>query len=204
MHDGGAISPFSTPAVEYDLANGEPTECLYYEDEGHQFAVVRFRNRPAWVCDLSYGGIWHERATGSGAWRVQHSTYCYGAWRVGGQGGDVFRLTRNNEDVAGPLVRVAVSLPAFQGPLFTAAKVEVFGNFGVHDFGRDPEMMVRFSKDNGKTWGRERVRGLGGLGEYETRVNLKALGQFRSMTAEITITDPVDVRLLSSAMVEAV
>jgi hypothetical protein len=199
MHDGGEASPFSTPAVEYDIANGEPTECLYYEDEGHQFAVLRFRNRPAWVCDLSYGGAWHERASGDGPWSVQHSTFAYGAWRAGGQGGVVYRLKRNNEDAGGVLRRVAVSVPAHEGPLFTVALLEFFGDFGENPLPREPAMVLELSKDNGKTWGRERDRGLGGLGEYETRVNFKALGQFRSMVARVTITDPVDVRLLTTA-----
>lgn len=205
LMDGGTMTPFSTPAVEYDLKHGEATDCLYYEDEGHQFAVIRFRNRPAWVCDLSYGGLWHERASGLGAWSVQKAALAYGQWRIGGQGSAIWRVMRRNEDADGPLIRRAISQTAYQaGQPFTVAKVELFGNVGQREVNRVPVVATRFSRDHGATWGEERRRSFGAIGQYDRRMTWRALGQFRQFNMEVTMTDPVEMTLLSAASVGVV
>jgi hypothetical protein len=202
LTDGGSFQAISTPAVEHDIARGTATNCFFYSDEGHQFAVIRFSDRPAWACDLAFGAAWHERATGTGPWNVQQSAFAHGAWRVGGQGGGIHTLTRNSTDVSGPLIREATSLTAYEGRAFTLSRLELFGAMG--EYAVEPQLSLWLSPDNGNTWGKERTRGLGGLGEYQTRVNFKALGQFRQVTARVRVTAPYDVRLLSAANVEAV
>lgn len=200
---GGSETDISTPAVIAAIETGNVSDCFYYEQAGHGFCVIRFHDRPAWVCDITQNMMWHERATGEGAWDAMKCAYFNGSWHVGGQGGFVHRLAPVFADDGAPMLRRAVSLTAANGgQQFTAAKLEFFGNVGEVNIGREPEMMMRLSGDNGKTWGRIRSRGLGGLGEYETRVTFRALGQFRQMTAEITITDPADIRLLSGAEVD--
>lgn len=67
---------------------------------------------------------------------------------------------------------------------------------------RPSRMWARFSKDQGHTWTRPKVRDIGKVGQYQARSVFNALGQFRNFTAEINLTDPVDVPLLSEANVE--
>lgn len=59
--------------------------------------------------------------------------------------------------------------------------------------GSDPQVVLRVSKDNGRTWGPERWRPLGKIGEYLTRVTWNRLGAAFDWLFEITITDPVKV-----------
>lgn len=67
---------------------------------------------------------------------------------------------------------------------------------------RAPEFMIRLSKDRGQTWGKERWRDTGEAGDYDRLVTLRALGQFRRATMELTMTDPVDVPMTATAFVE--
>lgn len=59
----------------------------------------------------------------------------------------------------------------------------------------------RFSKDGGHTFGLPKVRNIGRVGQYRAEAKWHALGQFQDMVAELSLTDPVDVPLLSDAYV---
>jgi hypothetical protein len=197
------LRPVSRIPIEVAIKRGDATHCLYYEDEGHKFCAVRFRNRPAWVYDLSTG-LWHERATGEGAWETTHTAFAYGAWRAGGVTGSIHEMLRNNRDVTGPLVRRAVSLTLQgAGNRFRVPRVEFMGRVGRSDIGRDAKMVLRVSRDGGNTWGAERMRSMGDLGEYDKRMVFRNLGQARALVAELRISDPADLTLLSAANVEA-
>lgn len=68
---------------------------------------------------------------------------------------------------------------------------------------RPGRLWARISRDGGHTYGLPKVKPIGQRGQYTARARWRALGQFQtSMTAEINITDPVDVPLLSEANVE--
>jgi hypothetical protein len=65
----------------------------------------------------------------------------------------------------------------------------------------DPQLMLRYSNDNGHTWGEEKLRSLGAIGEYGKRVQYgpsgcTKLGQGRVW--ELSITDPVEVSLFGA------
>lgn len=198
---GAQLRPVSTPAVETAIQQGTPTHCFYYTDEGHEFCVVRFRDRPAWVFDIATG-LWHERATGTGAWRATGAVKAYGAWRAGDDLGRVATLGRLNRDVNEPLVREATSRTLYAGPRFRVPSVEFYGRVGRSALTRPAKMMVRFSRDGGLTWGAEREVSMGRQGHYEQRMVLRSVGQCRSLTARVRITDPADLTLLSVANVE--
>ena len=199
---GAQLQPVSRTPVEYAIAAEAPTHCFYYEHEGHKFCVVRFRNRPAWVLDIATG-MWHERASGEGAWLATSAVRYAGAWRVGLDGGRVDTLVRAGSDADGPLVRQAVSRTLFlTGERFRVSRVELFGRIGRSDLGRPAQLMVQFSRDGGETWGFEQWRSMGDLGAYEARMVLRALGQCRSLTARLRVTDPADLSLWSAAAVE--
>lgn len=61
--------------------------------------------------------------------------------------------------------------------------------------GFDPQMMIRFSRDGGMTWGPELLRSIGKTGEYETRVLVNRLPMARKFVPEISGSDPVPVRI---------
>ena len=64
--------------------------------------------------------------------------------------------------------------------------------------GSNPQVMLQLSKDGGKTFGNERWRSLGKIGEYSTRVEWRRNGDARRITAKIRITDPVRRTILGA------
>ena len=60
--------------------------------------------------------------------------------------------------------------------------------------GVNPQLMMRISKDGGKTWGNERWADIGVAGDYKAKAKFRRLGRTDpSWTFEFTVTDPVDV-----------
>ena len=201
---GAGMQPVSTPAVESDIAAGAGVNCFYYEAFGHKFCVIQFSDRAAWVYDISTGE-WHNRASGEeyGAWPVITSVKAFGHWHVGGNTGQILRLSESNTDHDGPLYRRAVSRTFRPGQLFKVPRLEFFGVMGGPNVSaREPEMMLRMSRDTAKTWGNEHWRSFGASGKYETRAVYRNLGQFRSVTAEITITDATNLPISAKALLE--
>ena len=68
---------------------------------------------------------------------------------------------------------------------------------------RPPALFIKTSKDGGKTWGNEKWRNFGALGDYDARLVWRSLGSARQFTVEVTISDPVELPIKSRALVEA-
>lgn len=199
IQSGGQLQPVSIPAVETAIKTQRPRDCFTYDDEGHTFCVVTFRDGPAWVYDISTGE-WHERAegVGLGPWSATCSAYAYGSWIVGRHGGKLSKLARTNTDDGGPLAREV-----------TGRTLRADGQrFIVHEF----EPMIRqgfsagnivltVSRDAGVTWGAEKLREVGPVGKYGRIVNWRGLGQFRQFTPRLRCTDPAEINIGSGARV---
>ena len=67
--------------------------------------------------------------------------------------------------------------------------------------GEDPQIMLRISRNSGKTWGVEKMASAGAMGAYQTRVFWQRLGRFRDGLGvlEITVSDPVPFRVVGAA-----
>jgi hypothetical protein len=66
---------------------------------------------------------------------------------------------------------------------------------------RPGRLWLRVSKDGGHTFGLPKLRDIGKVGQYGARCRFTAMGQFRNFVAEVNLTDPYDVPLLSEANV---
>jgi hypothetical protein len=81
------------------------------------------------------------------------------------------------------------------GNKFTIASVFLDMETGVglqSGQGSNPTMVMRVSKDGGRTWGYERYASMGVVGQYRApRVIYRRLGTARSFVFEFTMTDPV-------------
>jgi hypothetical protein len=202
---GGTMQPISTRGVETAIAQSTPTNCFFHEDEGHKICTIRFKDRPAWCFDIS-NNEWHERSEGGdfGAWTATASAKAGKYHFVGSNSGQIRRLERSNRDANKPLFRRAVSTTLEnEGQRFSINRLQmqIASGTAAAD-GRAPEMMLRMSKDRGQTWGKERWRDTGALGDYDKLLTLRALGQFRRATLEATMSDPADVPMESTAFLE--
>lgn len=193
---GGAASIAANPSVVTAISQGQPDRCFFYEDEGQKICVIKFLDRPAWCYDLATQE-WHERAEGElfSPWSAVSAARAYGESFVGTQLGGIYKMTRTNEDATGPLLRRIVTRTIENdGNSFTLDLVQLKARMGMSDLGRDAQVMIRTSRDEGETWSRERWRSLGRLGQYRTKAKLHSLGWFKdTANLEFTISDPAEI-----------
>lgn len=62
--------------------------------------------------------------------------------------------------------------------------------------GENPQIMLAYSKDRGRTWSSERWRPFGRIGEYRARVDWNRFGQSDHWTFKLRETDPVHFCIL--------
>ncbi len=61
---------------------------------------------------------------------------------------------------------------------------------------RNPQLVVRMSRDYGHTWGNPRYMDCGAPGEFKKRAIIRRLGRARDMVFEISTTDPIPWRIV--------
>lgn len=224
----GGVKPISTPPVEIALTENVAETLFYYEQRGHGFICLTFRDAPAWCYDIATGE-WHERDENGAGWSARQSVKIGGQWYVGTHLGRVSVLHERCLDNGNPLVRRAVSLPVAPGKPFSIARIAAFPRVGVFkqndtDFVLDDGdsfltdddfrglgwaasddmamIMLRTTRD-GVVFGPEKTRDLGQIGQHGRQVTWRNLGQFRRMCAvEITQSSTMEVPILSALEVE--
>lgn len=196
--------PLVHPGVETAIRDGEIDRCFYYEDAHHRFACIRFKDRPAWCFDIATGE-WHERSSGVtyGAWEVLDTAYAYGHWFAASNSGQIYKMSRTGDDAGRVLRREITTLPAyFAGEVFRIKEIEVLGEFGVHDVGREARIMLRTSSDGGHTWAPPKDKRVGVPGTFRRRAVWKNMGMHRQLALQIAMTDPGDFALYSEGNIE--
>ena len=63
---------------------------------------------------------------------------------------------------------------------------------------REPQIMLRISRDGAHTFGQTHVANFGMAGNYLRRANFKRLGRARDFVPEITCSDPVPWRFVDA------
>ena len=197
LSNGSQVQPISTPAVNAALERSTPTHCLSYEYEGHIFCAIRFSDREAWVYDIATGE-WHERATGQDdPWQITTTAQAYGEWFGGDNTGNVYRFGATGTDTGLDMIRTAISNEVYnEGRLFRVPLVEFNLRTGQGAIGEvEPKAMISFSDDGGLTFGRERTRDLGGVGEFDQLIRVRSVGSQRRLCCKVAISDPRDLTM---------
>ncbi len=165
--------------------------------------MIRFSDRPAWVYDLTTQ-LWHRRQSGveREAWGVQRMATAYGMWLGVDDFGAILELERSNTDRGMPLKRIMRGKPIYMdGRKFSVAEFEALCSVGESDLGRDAEIMLRWSRNGGKTWEGTQTGSLGDLGDYDVTVSFYGLGRGESFTPELSCTEESDIVFYSDANV---
>jgi hypothetical protein len=206
---GGAPKRISTPAIEYAIAQWPDMSDAYaftYSQENHAFYVLSsVSGNETWAYDISTDE-WHQRAWlhPSGALhRVRPSCHIYFAGKnlVGDwQNGNVYEYdldTYSDNGNALPRIRACGTLQAGLEVMPTASlQLDMDTGVGLASGqGSDPQAMLRWSKDGGKTWSNSLWRTFGKVGEYSRRCKWNRVGGGRRAVYEVTITDPVKVAI---------
>jgi len=201
----------STYPVEWAIGRYETVSDAYadcYKEAGHTFYQISFGSaNKTWVFDLQMQA-WHERGTWNSSssdftvWRPRCHAFCFGEHRwLDFSGGGVYRMAIGlTTDIGEVLIRRLRRAPALeqenQRIYYPGFELDLEPGLGlVSGQGEDPQVMMRMSDDGGKTWGMERWRSAGKIGEYGRRVRWTRLGAARRRVFEVSFSDPIPWRL---------
>lgn len=202
MTDGYNPRVVSSPPVEKwisDLSSGSHKGAIAfgYIQDGHVFYVLTFPDELTIVYDASLG-VWHQRKSyNRDDWRVRTYAYFQGKHLVGdGISGNVYELDMETYDEIGdPVTREAVTPPIHAGGNRAFMKeliLDIETGVGlVSGQGSNPQIMMQYSDDGGRTWSSERWISIGAIGDYSARARWTRLGSFRQRVFRFTLADPV-------------
>jgi len=200
----------STQAIELKIAESTDFTDSYawvYHERGHAFYMLQVRGLKTTLClDLSTG-MWHERSyrnplTGA---EEQHLASCHIFFNQKHLVGDrdsglIYRMALDvYSDNGNPIVRERTS-PHYsqERRLISHSQLELDMEMGVglsSGQGSDPQVMMQYSDDGGRTWSDELWADLGKIGEYRNRVKWNQLGQARDRVYRVRVSDPVFVQI---------
>lgn len=189
--------------IERAIAAGYNNELvgLAKEHKGHQFYHLRCPLW-CWVYDFS-NSTWHKKENHDGvAWRGAFYAFAFGKHLIGDYtSGKIYEYTDDVDDEAGdPLITKIISsiVHGFPGGMICDALYIDFqagtGIAGAADHIENPMMLLRVSKDGGKTYGTEYQQPMGAQGEWRTNIKFNRLGYTRGagMTFEIRCPEPIE------------
>ena len=195
----------STHAVEQAIEGYADKSChtLTWMESGH--AMVGFTwAEGTWVYDLSTQ-LWHERQSyGHTRWRPVFALRAFGEWIVGDYASNL--IGHLDPDVFaewGDTQRMLMTCPSInrENQPIRHQRLELVFETGVGTIsgqGVNPQAMLRFSDDGGRTWSNEHWRSMGAQGQFRTRVHWDRIGMSRDRVYEVSITDPVRRTLIEA------
>ncbi len=174
-----------------------------YIYQGHIFVVFTFpTENKTWVYDVTTG-VWHRRSSypydTDGRWRANCYEFFDRKHLIGDyNNGIIYELdfetfTENSETMAALRRFPVISSNGRTSVNHNSLEIAIQPGVGLETGqGDDPQIMMRYSDDNGQTFSNELWRSLGKTGEYSHRVIWNRLGRAVEREYEIKITDPVN------------
>lgn len=146
--------------------------------------------------------LWHDRGSyGYDFWRPSMALSAYGRWLVGDQASNKLgALDANTFAQWGEhqIMLATAYVPPDQNAQIDEPRLELVFEQGVGlvtGQGSDPQMMIRQSMDDGRTWGNQHLRSMGKMGEYSKRkavwTRAGHANEHRPRTIEVSISDAV-------------
>lgn len=174
---------------------------------GHPMYVISFPSvGKSWLFDGSTQ-LWSELTSGltEGRYRGAFANGFIGRTLVYDYAnGTIFTLNPNSYTDNGiPIVREITSRHIFGEDYVTIGKLWLDMETGVglvSGQGSDPQVMLKISKDGGRTFPCELWRSFGSIGKYLSRAYWNRLGASRDFVLTFRITDPVKVAIVGAYM----
>lgn len=185
---------------------------MSYQQDGHLFYVLQFpSSNESLVYDLTTN-LWHARQYKQPTTEVlsiwRPSCLCFnGADILAGdsENGNVYALDfANYTDDGAAIMRLYETRSSSSnqfGLFYNSVQIHMETGVGlVTGQGKDPVVMLRYSDDNGHTWGNWLFSTVGKIGQYSARAKYNRLGRGRNRVFQIKMTDPVKFVLLSMVL----
>jgi len=201
------ISPQGLNEELAKFKNTANAEGFAYMRDGHSFYELTFpSDGRTFVVDAS-NGLWHERSSVVNGFDTRHRARCYayfnGFHMVGDYStGKIYKLRAEAFSEAGQEIKRRLYPPELVDRRGDAkmdiSELVVPMKTGVGDGSEtyenaNPMLMMRYSKDGGKSWANEKLAAMGKQGEYGKRVKFTRLGQSYRWNFELSVSAAVDV-----------
>jgi hypothetical protein len=204
---GGQPQVISTPAIDTQLQLFNDAELanafsFVFEDRGQHiigftFSSDRITDRT--FCFNMSSGEWFEFKSGTSKWRAKSVTRVYNKFLCGDDSNQVGYLTDTHTDYGDTIFREKASQPflAREGDEYRIGLLEAWFQAGTGDATTNPQIMMDFSDDLGKTWSNETWRGLGKVGEYGKRTQWRKQGLVtRNRVYRFKASDPFEFNFM--------
>ena len=213
MISGFNAKVISTPDIDF-IVNGFSivSDCvaLSYETDKHKMYQASFPNANRTFLFDTSTSLWSEAQTGASVVPTRHvgnlSAYFAGKTIISDYASNqVYELspsqfTDNGQTIAREVITRHV-LSNFNRIRISQVYLDMETGVGLQSGqGSDPQVMLEYSKDNGRTWASQRWASLGPVGQYLTRVLWRRFGSTRDATFRIRMTDPVPFVITEGAM----
>jgi hypothetical protein len=199
----------STKAIEELLqSSSDLSQAVAYahQEGGNSFYCLNVPGIQTTLCYEISAGAWHERAEFVAGEFTQHRATChvfaYGKHLVGTASGKIYELDTSVNNNAGDILCRERTSPYLATP--SNKKIDVNGFEFDCDVGTGlssgaaAQVMVRYSKNGGKTWAAWRYVSLGVVGQWRTRAKILRLGNARDWVFQVRCTDDVPFNIVSA------
>lgn len=182
-----------------------------YQFDGHEFVNVTFPSQPStWTFDIATGlpherESWDENNTRLGRWRGNCTINIYNKILIGDAfSGRIGYLDGATYTEYGSTMRGLGTAPALHSDrkrLFhRSLELDIESGVGLTTGqGSDPQVMLDWSDDGGRTWSdHQEWSAMGAMGAYKTRLRWKRMGSSRSRIYRVHISDPVKRTIIAA------
>lgn len=205
--NGATPVRMSTHPIEQFLSTVDVStlRAYSYDQDGHFFYVLCC-STGCFVFD-AVTNEWHERATyPEDYYRWQYHCVAHGRQYVGDFfGNEVGYFSPTIYSDIGILQRCEWTYQPIYSENKTAVhhSIEIVLEVGVGltlNQGSDPELMLAYSNDGGKTWVNLPNKKIGKMGEYRTRVRWFGLGSAPQRVYRAAVSDPIPVNVVDTVV----
>ena len=174
----------STHAIEFKIASASWFRAFTSTIEGHKCYILN-TDVGTFGYDMSTGA-WHERRSlGRDNYRVANASEAYGTTIFGdAYTGKLYTQSYDVQTEDGEVIPIEIVLPGIQTNRLksTLYSFEMYCETGVgNSLDPDPQVLLSYSKDGGRTFGAPLPRTLGRVGEYLTRCIWRVGVSFRQL-----------------------
>jgi hypothetical protein len=185
----------STHSTEQKLAQASYFRAFRYSQEGHKFIGIN-TDVGSFFFDVSTNAWAERKSLGLDNYRVGFAVTAYNSTIMGdAYTGKLYTPDLDVHDENGTAMPVTIELPPLEVPNRERATLyafEVYCETGVgNSDAEDPQIIMQYSVDGGRSWSNEMWRSLGAIGEYQTRAVWYPHVEFRQLQIRITLPDKV-------------
>lgn len=209
MSEGFSARRISNHAIESEISHYERIDDAYsfaYQQNGHAFVVMSFPTAKKTWCFDAITQAWHERSFyNTEIFQHEHhraNTICFlnGEHLVGDRElGLIYKLCLDCKDDDGHMILRERITPVLNphAVRIIFSELELIMQTGQNN-NSDPQILLSWSDDRGRTWSTERQASIGKIGEFKKRVIFRRLGQSFNRMFRLRLSDAAQFVILGA------